>query len=237
VAILRDPHPAGPLSPRRLPFLGAAYTIVYGLAPPPEICLKSGAGCIKRFIVAKSTGPAITPSAEDNGRETPVQQQSAATIGADEFRRVLGHFATGVTTVTALDPATGRPLGLTVNSFVSVSLRPPLVSFCVRDASSTWPALRRAGSLCINILGADQSDICARMAAKGPERFEGLDWSPSPSGAPVLAGVVAWIEGTVEAEHPAGDHAIVVVRVRHMRENEHPRPLVFLRGEYGRFTR
>ncbi|WP_306215212.1 flavin reductase family protein [Actinoplanes sp. RD1] len=158
-------------------------------------------------------------------------------IAPDKFRRVLGHFATGVTTVTGVDPVTGRPQGLTVNSFASVSLDPPLVSFCVRSASSTWPALRRAARLCVNILGAGQRDICGRMAAGGADRFHGLDWSLSPGGAPVLAGVVAWLEGTVEAEHEAGDHAIVVVRVRHLHEGGDVHPMVFLRGEYGHFAR
>ena len=158
-------------------------------------------------------------------------------VAPADFRRVLGHFATGVTTVTAFDPRTQRPSGLTVNSFVSVSLHPPLVSFCVRSISSSWPALRAADRLCINILGFDQQGICARMASADDDRFRGLDWALSPGGAPALAGVVAWLEGSVEAEHEAGDHVIVVVRVHHLHERIGTRPLVFLRGEYGRFAR
>ncbi|MFF5175186.1 flavin reductase family protein [Micromonospora sp. NPDC000089] len=154
----------------------------------------------------------------------------------DQFRRVLGHFATGITTVTALDPASNRPVGLTVNSFVSVSLRPPLVSFCVSRDSGSWPLMRAADRLCVNILGVEQRGVCRRMATSGVDRFHGLDWQLSPGGAPVLAGVVAWIEGSVDAEHEAGDHVIVVLRVHHLHDGTGVEPLLFLRGRYGRFA-
>ncbi|WP_320068820.1 flavin reductase family protein [Micromonospora sp. RTGN7] len=161
---------------------------------------------------------------------------SATATDPTEFRRVLGHFATGVTTVTAVDPTSQLPVGLTVNSFVSVSLHPPLVSFCVSNGSGSWPAIRSAERLCINILGVGQQGICHRMAAAVEDRFRGLDWQLSPGGAPVLDGVVAWIEGSVEAEHEAGDHMIVVVRVHHLHGGVDGRPLVFHRGRYGGFV-
>ncbi len=136
--------------------------------------------------------------------------------------------------VTGLDG--GRPLGLAVSSFTSVSLKPALVAFCVSTRSVTWPSLRAAGgTFCVNILADDQEALSRAFAARGPDRFEGVGWRPSPSGAPVLGGVLAWIDCTVHAEHQAGDHIIVVGQVRAL-DVEHPgRPLVFYRGGYGRF--
>jgi flavin reductase (DIM6/NTAB) family NADH-FMN oxidoreductase RutF len=152
------------------------------------------------------------------------------------FRRVLGHFATGVTAVTAVDPRTGRPLGLTVNSFTSVSLTPPMVSFCVAETSRSWPVVRAAGRVCVNILGRHQRDVSAQFASpEVNDRFQDIGWTPSPGRTPVLAGALAWIDGTIEAEHLTGDHVIVVVRVHHLGQPDDRPPLVFFRGEYGQF--
>jgi 3-hydroxy-9,10-secoandrosta-1,3,5(10)-triene-9,17-dione monooxygenase reductase component len=129
----------------------------------------------------------------------------------------------------------GRPLGLAVNSFTSVSLRPPLVAFCVATSSATWPRLRAVGAFCVNILAEDQEALSRVFATHGLDRFEGVGWRPSPSGAPVLAGVLAWIDCTVDAEYEAGDHLIVVGRVRELDLAHEGRPLVFYRGGYGRF--
>ncbi len=151
-----------------------------------------------------------------------------------EFRRVLGHFATGVAAVTGLDD--GAPVGLLVNSFTSVSLDPPLVAFCVARTSGSWPLLRRAPRLCVSFLAADQREQARRLATPGAAKFRGVVWWPSPSGLPVLDGALAWLECAIEAEHPAGDHVIVVTRVCHLAWSEGAAgPLVFYRGAYGRF--
>ncbi|WP_084000496.1 flavin reductase family protein [Actinomadura kijaniata] len=153
------------------------------------------------------------------------------------LRRVLGHFATGVALVTGLDA--GKPVGLLVNSFTSVSLEPPLIAFCVAHTSSSWPRLRAGGRHCVSFLAADQREQAHRLAASGDAKFRGLAWSPSPSGLPLPDGALAWLECAVEAEHPAGDHVIVVARVHRMGRSgavPHPGPLVFYRGGYGRFT-
>jgi flavin reductase (DIM6/NTAB) family NADH-FMN oxidoreductase RutF len=149
------------------------------------------------------------------------------------FRQVLGHFATGVTVVTGL--AGAEPVGLAVNSFTSVSLEPALVAFCVAKRSRTWPQLRAAGAFCVNILAEDQEALSRAFAAHPPDRFLGVGWRPGRSGSPILAGVLAWIECTLEAEHDAGDHVIVVGRVRELDVGTEGRPLVFYRGGYGRF--
>jgi flavin reductase (DIM6/NTAB) family NADH-FMN oxidoreductase RutF len=154
-----------------------------------------------------------------------------------EFRRVLGHFATGIAAVTGIDG--GAPVGLLVNSFTSVSLDPPLVAFCVAHTSLSWPRLRSGQRHCICFLAAGQLEQARRLATSGPAKFRGLAWSPSPSGMPVLDGALAWLECAVEAEYPAGDHVIVVAAVHRLARSQDAGdagPLVFYRGGYGRFT-
>ncbi|MFC3999438.1 flavin reductase family protein [Nocardiopsis sediminis] len=159
-------------------------------------------------------------------------------IDPRRFRDLLGHFATGVVAVTGYDPATGRPVGLAANSFTSVSLDPPLVGFCVAHTSSSWPLLRRSPGLAVSILGAGQEHVCRRLAAKGGDKFAGLETAWSPLGTPIMSGALAWIDCRVDAEHRAGDHAIVVARVLRLTPGDttpEAAPLVFYRGAYGGF--
>jgi flavin reductase (DIM6/NTAB) family NADH-FMN oxidoreductase RutF len=165
--------------------------------------------------------------------DLPGVPNAVTSIDEARYRQVLGHFATGVTVLTGMDA--GHPVGLAVNSFTSVSLAPALVAFCVSTRSSTWPRLRPAGTFCVNILADDQEDVSRAFAAHGSDRFQGVGWRPSPAGAPILTGALAWIDCTVEAEHEAGDHVIVVGRVRALSVEHEGRPLVFYRGGYGRF--
>ncbi|ASU83008.1 monooxygenase [Nocardiopsis gilva YIM 90087] len=153
------------------------------------------------------------------------------------LRDTLGRFATGIVAITGRDPTTGAPAGLAANSFTSVSLEPPLVGFCVAHTSSSWPVLRTSCGQVVNVLGADQEGVCRQMAAKGGDKFAGLDIIPSPRGNPVLTGALAWLECDVVAEHVAGDHLIVVARVHQLRlgDDAGPGPLVFYRGTYGGF--
>jgi flavin reductase (DIM6/NTAB) family NADH-FMN oxidoreductase RutF len=166
------------------------------------------------------------------GPEPDVEYPS---IDAARYRTVLGHFVTGVTVITAIDPSDGAPAGLAANSFTSVSLDPPLVAFCAAYASSTWPRIQVAGKFCVNILGEAQEDLCRVMASKGGDKFAGVGWSPSRMGSPVLEGALAYIDCTIESEHPAGDHVIVVGRVHELGLEDEGRPLAFFRGGYGRF--
>jgi flavin reductase (DIM6/NTAB) family NADH-FMN oxidoreductase RutF len=168
-----------------------------------------------------------------SGIEPPGFAGPPKSIDEARFRQVLGHFATGVTVVTCM--AGDRPVGLAVNSFTSVSLDPPLVAFCVSTTSTTWPRLRAIGAFCVNILAEDQEALCRTFAGHGHDRFLGVGWRPASSGAPILNGTLAWVDCTVEAEHPAGDHLIVVGRVRELDLGREGRPLVFYRGGYGRF--
>ena len=180
----------------------------------------------------------MTTQAPDPSASTPADPQATGAapppaIDEARFRQVLGHFATGVTVVTSRDGA--GPVGLAVNSFTSVSLDPPLLAFSVKRTSSTWPRIRAAGGFTVNILSADQEAVSRRFASAAPDRFEGMGWHPSPSGSPVLEGALAWIDATIEVEHEAGDHVMVIGRVTGLDVAREGAPLVFYRGGYGRF--
>ncbi|MFG2358302.1 flavin reductase family protein [Streptomyces sp. NPDC048521] len=155
-------------------------------------------------------------------------------VAPDRFRRVLGMFATGVVAVAGLDGA-GLPVGLAVNSFTSVSLRPPLVSFCVAETSSSWPRIRQAGRIGVSILADRQLPVCDRLAASGPDKFHGTEWHLSPGGAPLVTGAIGWLECSLRDEYWAGDHVIALCGVHHMSVGEPDSPLLFHRGRYGTF--
>ncbi|GAA1816639.1 flavin reductase family protein [Actinomadura chokoriensis] len=152
------------------------------------------------------------------------------------FRQVLGHYPTGVVVVTALDPA-GTAIGMTVGSFTSVSLDPPLVAFLPDKGSSSWRALRESGErFCVNVLSAAQEDVCRAVAMRKTDKFHDIGWHPSPAGNPVIDGAVAWIDCVTEQLHDAGDHHIVVGRVQNLQVTEGEPPLLFHQGAYGTFT-
>lgn len=157
----------------------------------------------------------------------------APAVDPRTMRDVLGHFATGVVAITAVDADGVTPVGLAANSFTSVSLDPPLVAFCVAQTSTSWPRVRTAGRYVINVLSDGQEHVSRSLALKGPRKFEGISWRPSPSGAPVIDNTLAWMEAEIYAEHEAGDHTIVVSRLHHLHANDLA-PLLFFRGRYGR---
>lgn len=150
------------------------------------------------------------------------------------MRFVLGHFCTGIAVITGHDG--DRPAGFTCQSVTSVSLEPPYVSFCPARTSSSWPAIRSTGRLCINVLADDQRDVCARFATSAADKFAQIGWTPGHNGAPWLDGALATIEADVAAEHDAGDHTIVIARVTGLRAHQDRRPLLFYRGDYGGFA-
>ena len=144
------------------------------------------------------------------------------------FRRVLGHFLTGVVVVSTMDGE--QPAGLAIGSFFSISLAPPLVGFCAANSSETWPIIKRAGRFCINVLAADQEAVCRQFARSGAEKFDGVGWSTSEGGCPRLDDVIAWIDCDIETIHAGGDHEICVGRVRALGDGGLSSPLPFFRG-------
>jgi len=174
------------------------------------------------------------PDVEDAlGPEPADEVPAPRTIEAAHFRRVLGHYATGVTLITALHE--GKPYGLAANSFTSVSLDPPLVSFCAAHTSSTWPHIKAAGHFCVNLLAEDQEELCRLFAVSGADKFAEIGYKKAATGAPVIDDVLGFLDCTIEAEHEAGDHVIVVGRVHDLDVAHEGHPLLFFRGGYGRF--
>ena len=150
------------------------------------------------------------------------------------MRDVLGRFCTGIAVVTASDGI--RPYGFTCQSVTSVSLDPPYISFCPARTSTSWRMMRDIGTLCVNILADDQHDVCRQFAVRAADKFDGVRWCPASNGAPVIEGTVASIEATVEFEHAAGDHTIVVAQVTGLHASDDRLPLLFYRGGYGGLT-
>jgi 3-hydroxy-9,10-secoandrosta-1,3,5(10)-triene-9,17-dione monooxygenase reductase component len=151
------------------------------------------------------------------------------TVTPERMRDVLGTFTTGVVVVTAL---ADRPLGFTCQSFASLSLEPPLVSFNPARTSTTWPRIREVGRFCVNVLAHDQHELSELFARQGADRFAEVSWQPSPSGAPIIDGVSAWVDCDLETEYDGGDHTIVVGAVRALHADPHRHPLIFYRGRY-----
>jgi 3-hydroxy-9,10-secoandrosta-1,3,5(10)-triene-9,17-dione monooxygenase reductase component len=168
------------------------------------------------------------PSRGDSLYVPPIEEK--------KFRAILGRFTTGVVAVTAIPRSGSTPVGLAVNSFTSVSLDPALVLICVAHTSTTWPHIRAADRFCVNILGEHQQEISKRLATSGANKFHGVRWTATPGNTPILEGALGWLECSIDAEHPAGDHTIVIARVHHLDAHHDTAPLVFYRGSYGRFA-
>jgi flavin reductase (DIM6/NTAB) family NADH-FMN oxidoreductase RutF len=163
-----------------------------------------------------------------------LEEAGAPNFDIAHLRQVMGRFATGVTIITAVDQ--GEPVGFTAQTFTSLSMDPPLVSFSPQKASTSWPRIQSAGTFCVNILSDDQEALCRAFASSGGDKFRGVGWHPGPStGAPILQGVIAWVEGKIVAEHDAGDHVVVIGRVLDLESKTDRHPLLFYRGGFGRF--
>jgi flavin reductase (DIM6/NTAB) family NADH-FMN oxidoreductase RutF len=151
-------------------------------------------------------------------------------IAADDFRRVLGHFATGVTILTTCD-SDARATGLTASAFSSVSLDPPLVLICVDHKSQSYPALKERGCFAVNILSVDQQAISRRCASSRLDKFDGVPHTISDLGLPLIEGAIAHLECTTVSTHVEGDHTIFVGRVERARVGT-GEPLLYFRGQY-----
>jgi flavin reductase (DIM6/NTAB) family NADH-FMN oxidoreductase RutF len=157
------------------------------------------------------------------------------TIDPDEFRSILGRFASGVTVVTALD-GTGRDHGLTVSAFASVSLTPPLVLCCIDHSSSIHPALAAARYLAVNILAAEQEPLARRFSAIDGDRFDGVGYSRGRTGVAILDDVLAYVECRIVKALEGGDHTIFFAEVESGQVRS-KMPLLYYRGGYAQFDR
>ncbi len=150
---------------------------------------------------------------------------------AGAFRAALGRFPTGVALITAAPG--GEPAGLIVNSLTSVSLAPPLLSFCPSRSSLTWARMRRTKRFGVNVLARTHEGFARHASQRGADRFAGVEWELGPGGVPLLTDALAALECGIVAQHPAGDHWIVVGRVENIRILPVDDPLVFFVGAFG----
>lgn len=149
------------------------------------------------------------------------------------FREVLGHFATGITIVTALEE--GVPVGFTCQSFAALSMDPPMVLLAPARSSTSWPRIAAAGAFCVNILEEHQEALCRAFAVSGGDKFDGVGWKEGLTGAPVLEGSLAVVECRIGQIFDGGDHELVTGHVVAMEIGEGS-PLVFYRSGFGRFA-
>lgn len=172
--------------------------------------------------------------------KTPRNCYKERVLGPDEFRRALGHFATGVTVVTTWDDD-GRPTGLTASAVSSVSLDPPLVLVCVAHRSQSHPAFRPGGKFAVNVLSSDQEAVARRFASSsltGAEKFEGVPYRHGAFGLPVLTDALADYECAIVQAYPGGDHTIFVGQVdaADCRGDDGREPLLYYRGRFNRLS-
>ena len=151
-------------------------------------------------------------------------------VSSQEFRRACGRFATGVAIATVVD-AQGVPHGLTVSSFTSVSLAPPLVSICLGHAVSVLEYFRASDYFGVNVLTEDQRTLSEHFARKGHDRFQGVAWTPGKTGVPLIDDVLAAVECRVEQRIPVGDHDVLVGLMVASRVTENA-PLLHFEGAY-----
>ena len=156
------------------------------------------------------------------------------TSDARAFREALGAFATGVTIITTCDEA-GEPIGVTVSSFNSVSLDPPLVLWSLAKDSRSLPAFREAGQFAVHVLAQGQEHLADRFARSGADKFAGNPWHPSETHMPLFEKFAARFECQTVHEYDGGDHVIIVGKVLRF-DTQDLQPLLYYGGSYGEYS-
>ncbi|MFJ9752234.1 flavin reductase family protein [Streptomyces chartreusis] len=163
---------------------------------------------------------------------TGVLQPDPALVDPQALRSVCANWATGVTVITS--GSTAHRTGLTVNSFTSVSLDPALILVCIHNDSGELPVLRRTGAFAVNILAADQEELCRSFASRHTRHSAKADTRPGITGVPVLSDALAYLECRIEREVDAGDHVIVIGEVVDLAVQREEGPLTFFRNTFHR---
>lgn len=157
----------------------------------------------------------------------------AHSIDRRAFRDALGHYASGITIISGL--LDGTPVGFTCQSFYSVSIDPPLVSFSVMKTSSSWPKIRPLTDFSINLLSWDQLEVSDTFGRSSVDRWANVKWTQSPHGNPIIDDALVWLDCSLFAEHEAGDHWIVICNVKNIAspsDDKNRLPLLFYKGRY-----
>ncbi len=165
-------------------------------------------------------------------RETAEVTAKDGEFNAMAFRRALGCFATGVTLVTTIDRQK-QPIAVTVNSFNSVSLEPPLVLFSLARIAQRFDDFLEAGRFAVNVLATSQQELSSRFATPGEAMLNGVDYTNGSTGCPLLTGALASFDCLTTAIHDGGDHAIFVGEVQTIAERDGGAPLLYFKGQYG----
>jgi 3-hydroxy-9,10-secoandrosta-1,3,5(10)-triene-9,17-dione monooxygenase reductase component len=166
-----------------------------------------------------------------NAGGAPAISDPTTPISELDFRNVVAHFCSGITVLTGtVDDA---PVGMTCQSFFSLSIDPMLVAFSVAKTSTTYPAIRAAGTCCVNVLAHDQPAVSRQFARSGTDKWSGIRWDRSrPLGNPVIDGVLAWFDCQIETEYEGGDHTIVLAKVCGLGARPEGRPLLYFQSKY-----
>ncbi|MFC8667635.1 flavin reductase family protein [Streptomyces sp. NPDC057199] len=159
-----------------------------------------------------------------------MQNQHQDRIDSDLFRTTMSHFATGVAAVCAMED--GQPVGMAVQSFVSLSLEPPLILISPSRTSTTYPRVRRAGRFAVSVLADHQSEVARALSRKGDDKFVDISWHATESGLPVVDSSLAWMECEIDTEHEAGDHYVTIARVLSLGHADEGNPLTFYRSAF-----
>lgn len=184
-----------------------------------------------------TAGAAERPRSQSRAPTVPTVGRMTGIVAiatAAQLRQAFGCFPSGVAAVCA--EADGRPVGLAASSFTSVSVDPPLVSICVQHSSRTWPVLRERPRLGLSVLAEGHDAVCARLASRTGDRFAGADWTATPEGGVFLHGATAWLDCSIHAEVPAGDHTIALLLVNGVRADPAAAPLIFHGSRFRRLA-
>ena len=157
---------------------------------------------------------------------------NSAHLEPSALREAFSHFPSGLVAIAA--EVDGARLGMAASTFVPVSLDPPLVSFCVQNTSQTWPQLAALPAVGISVLGETHDQAVRTLAAKTGDRFAGMETTSSEAGAVFVHGTCMWLEGEIDQEVAAGDHTIVILRIRDVTVHSDVAPIVFHRSRFRR---
>ncbi|WP_405487891.1 flavin reductase family protein [Nocardia sp. NBC_00511] len=166
------------------------------------------------------------------GELTSIHSAGAALSPVDgtDLRKTFAHFPSGVVAVCAR--IGGNPYGMVVSTFVPVSLDPPLVSICIQYSSETWPILQQASRLGLSLLGSAQQAAARGLSSRRGDRFRNVELHTGTGNAAFVAGAATWLETSVHEQVPAGDHAVVLLRVHRLTTHPESEPLVFHRSGF-----